>query len=610
MGEEENYEFVLGIDLGTSNSAACIYKDGKTKIVPSAEGATMYGKAFPSYVAFTEDGEILVGEPARKQAQTNPKGTISAIKRRMGTDYTVNIRGKEYTPQEISSLILQKIKKDSEAFLGETIEKAVITVPAYFDDNQRTATKDAAEIAGIEVIRLISEPTAASIAYGIDKVKDDDVTILVFDLGGGTLDVTIMEFGRGIFEVLSTSGDTNLGGIDMDSRLMKYLADEFKDEHGIDLLNDPDTERRLREAAERAKIELSTTIQTDINLPFIALGSDGKPLNLITTLNQSKLESLVKPIVDRCGAIIDKALEGAEIDVDEIDKIILVGGPTRMPIVEKYVEDHTGKKVERGIDPMECVAQGASIMANIIERRRNKGGDVPVPGDDGHGGDEVIGGITVLDVTPLDLGTVVIGDLTEVLIEANTTIPVRQTQTFTTVSDYQTSVICEVVQGPYKMASENTELGSFVLDGIRPAPRGVPQIDVTFEIDANGILNVTAKDQGTGNEKSITIRSALKMTKDEIRQKQREAEKNREEDEKRAKLAELKNEAGRAINDANDLINNIDLEDEIDDDLKDNIQSLILDLTKAIEDEKASKIKINTKKLLDAIYEVTSSLYD
>ena len=581
-------EKILGIDLGTSNSAACVYIDGKATMIPSAEGTSLYGKAFPSYVAFTEDGEQLVGEPAKRQASTNPDNTISEIKRHMGTDYKVNIQGKDYTPQEISAMILQKIKRDAETFLGEPVSKAVITVPAYFDDNQRTATKDAATIAGLEVLRLVNEPTAASLAYGIDKQEENEINILVFDLGGGTLDVTIMEFGGGVFNVQSTSGDTHLGGTDMDNAVIKYLADEFKKEHGIDLIQEEETHRRLREGAEKAKIELSSTVVTEVNLPFIAMSNEGKPLNLVQEINRSTLESLVRPTVERCGESIDQALKDANLTVDDIDKIILVGGPTRMPIVQDYVENYTGKLVERGIDPMECVSQGASIQSAVLSGE--------------------ITDLILLDVTPLSLGTVVIGGITAFMIERNTTIPVKVTKDFTTAYDNQTEVICEVVQGENKMAEFNTKLGSFPLK-IPPAPKGVPHIDVTFEIDANGILNVTAVDTATGNEESITITAATKMSPEEIEQKKREAEANARENERRLKLAELKNEADSEIYSAQKFIEDPDFRDKIGEDAKDRIETLILELMdlKASEDTVSLKLKI--KELRDAVTDAGSTMY-
>ena len=581
-------EKILGIDLGTSNSAACVFIDGKATMIPSAEGTSLYGKAFPSYVAFTDDGEQLVGEPAKRQASTNPGNTISEIKRHMGSDFKVNIQGKEYTPQEISAMILQKIKRDAETFLGEPISKAVITVPAYFDDNQRTATKDAGTIAGLEVLRLVNEPTAASLAYGIDKQDEEDVNILVFDLGGGTLDVTIMEFGGGMFNVQSTSGNTSLGGTDMDNVLINYLAEEFEKKHGIDLREGEDSQRRLREEAEKAKIELTNLPETEVNLPFIAMGEDGKPLNLIEKVNRSKLESLVRPIVDKCGESIDQAIEDANLTLEDIDKIILVGGPTRMPIVQKYVEDYTGKSIERGIDPMECVSQGASIQSAII------GGDIT--------------DMILLDVTPLSLGIVVSGEITAVMIKRNTTIPVKYTETFSTDADYQTSVDCRIVQGENKMAEFNTLLGSFVLGGIRPAPRGVPQIDVTFEIDADGILNVSAIDRDTGNENSIEITAANKMSPEEIEQKRIEAEANAAENERRAKLAELRNEADAEIYSAQNLLDNPSFRDKLDETTKDRIETLILEIMDLKVSEDVVSLKLKIKELHEVLSEATSTI--
>ena len=581
-------EKILGIDLGTSNSAACVFIDDKATMIPSAEGYSMYGKAFPSYVAFTEDGTQLVGQPAKDQAVENPDNTISEIKRYMGTDYKVNIQGTEYTPQKISAMILQKIKRDAESFLGEPITKAVITVPANFDDNQRTATKDAGTIAGLEVLRLINEPTAASLAYGIDKQGEDDINILIFDLGGGTLDITIMEFGNGIFDVQSTSGNTSLGGTDMDNVIIKYLADEFEKKHGIDLTQDEESRRVLREGAEKAKIELSNLPETTVKLPFIAMSNDGSPLHLDEKLSRSKLEELVRPIVERCGESIDRAVRDADLTIDEIDKVILVGGPTRMPIVRDFVEQHTGKQVEGGIDPMECVSQGACIQGAMMN------GEIATQG--------------ILDKTPLSLGTVVVGGITEVMIEKLTYMPAEHTQIFTTVRDNQTEVLCEVVQGENRMADLNTKLGSFVLDGIQPAPRGVPQIEVTFKIDENGILNATATDLANDNTKSIEITSANKMTQAEIQEATQEAEENEVENKRRERLAEARNEADSHIYSAQNLIDDPDVKNQLDENTIEFIQTLISELMelKASEDERS--IKTKTNELHNAVEDASSMI--
>ena len=579
-------EKIIGIDLGTSNSAAAALVGGKPTIIPSAEGATQYGKAFPSYVAFTQDGQRLVGEPARRQAVTNPENTISAIKRSMGTDYKVNVMGKQYSPQEISSFILQKIKKDAEAFLGEEVHKAVITVPAYFNDNQRTATKDAGTIAGLEVVRLVNEPTAASLAYGIDKEQEEELEIMVFDFGGGTLDVTIMEFGGGVFEVRSTSGDTKLGGTDMDNTIMNYLAGEFKRDTGVDLMVDDQAVQRLREAAEKAKIELSTTLTTDINLPFITATAEG-PKHLTTTLTRAKLEELVDSIIKRCSGSVEQAISDAKMSKSDIDKIILVGGPTRMPVVQKFVEDLIGKPVERGIDPMECVAMGAAIQAGVLAGE--------------------IKDLVLLDVTPLSLGIETLGNVATKLIERNTTIPTKKSQIFSTAADSQTSVDIHVLQGERPLAHDNTTLGRFQLVGIPPAPRGIPQIEVTFDIDANGIMNVSAKDMGTGKEQAITITASTKLSKDEIDQKVKEAEMHAEEDKKKQEEIEVRNNADSMIYTSEKTLE--ELGDKVDPEQKTKIEDLVKELRELVGGDDIAAIKAKTDELTKVVQEVGAKIY-
>ncbi len=578
---------VIGIDLGTSNSAAAVMMGGKPTIIPAAEGATVGGKAFPSVVAFSKEGDLLVGEPARRQAVTNPENTIVAAKRKMGSDFLFKIQGKDYKPQQISAFILQKIKKDAEAFTGDKVEKAVITVPAYFDDNQRQATKDAGTIAGLDVVRIINEPTAASLAFGLDKTKQD-MKILVFDFGGGTLDVTIMEMGGGVFEVMSTSGDTQLGGTDMDKALIDYVVDEFKKKEGTDLSQDSTAMTRVREAAEKAKIELSTVMETDINLPFVAHDPSSGPKNLELRLSRAKLEDLIKPVVDRCKSSIDKALEDAKLTPSDITKTVLVGGPTRIPLVKKFVSDALGREAESGVDPMEAVAMGAAIQAGIIA------GDVESD-------------IVLLDVTPLTLGIETLGGVREPLIERNTTIPTSKSKTFTTAADNQTAVTIHVVQGERPMATDNVSLGSFNLTDIPPAPRGVPQIEVKFDIDANGIINVTAKDLGTQKEAKITIESNSKLSPDEIEKLKEDAEKFADEDKKKKESIELKNEAESYLYTTEKLISH-DLKDKISQEQGIKISDAIKEVREVL-DKGADELKPKLESLKALVNEVTTELY-
>ena len=580
-------EKILGIDLGTSNSAAAILEAGRPRIIPSAEGASLYGKAFPSVVAFTKDGQMLVGEPAKRQAVSNPQGTIMAAKRKMGTNFKYNIYGKEYTPQQISAYILQKIKKDAEAFTGEKIKKAVITVPAYFDDNQRQATKDAGEIAGLEVVRIINEPTAAALAYGLDK-GDKEQKILVFDFGGGTLDVTIMEVSEGVFEVLSTSGDTQLGGTDMDNALINHIVKKFKEETGIDLNEDNMAMQRIREAAEKAKIELSTVLETEINLPFIT-STDKGPKHLQMKITRAKLEELVDPIVKKCKKSVDQALNDAKLQTKDISKIILVGGPTRMPIVQKYMENWFGKIVERGVDPMECVAMGAAIQGGVLAGE--------------------IKDVLLLDVTPLSLGIETLGGVFTKLIERNTTIPVKKSQVFSTAADNQPAVTIRIAQGERSMFNDNKLLGQFDLVGIPPAPRGVPQIEVTFDIDANGILNVSAKDLGTGKQQSMNITAPNKLDKEEVEKMKKEAEEYAEQDRKRKEEIETINQADTLVYSTEKTIK--ELEGKYDKKDLDNIKEKIKELKELLKPEKKdiAAIKQKMNELTEIAQKAATALY-
>ncbi|MBN2156826.1 MAG: molecular chaperone DnaK [Candidatus Lokiarchaeota archaeon] len=584
-------ERIIGIDLGTSNSAAAIVVGGKPEVIPSAEGVSLGGKAFPSYVAFSKDGTRLIGEPARRQAVSNPDRTIHAIKRKMGTGYKIKIDDKEFTPQEISAMILTKIKVDSEAYVGEPIKKAVITVPAYFNDAQRTATKDAGTIAGLEVVRIINEPTAACLAYGLDKSKEKTLKICVLDLGGGTFDVTIMEMGavdgKGVFEVLSTSGDTALGGTDMDKMIVDWVVSEFKRKNNLSLRDDSTAMARVLEASEKAKIELSTSYSTNINLPFISQNENG-PLHLDIELTRAKLEELIAPVLKRLEAPMQRAIDDAGFSPSNIDKVILVGGPTRMPSVRETFKKFFGKEPERSVDPMECVAIGAAIQAAVMA------GDV----------DELL----LLDVTPLTLGIETLGGVRTPLIERNTTIPCERAKVFSTAADNQPAVEINVLQGERPMAADNLSLGRFRLEGIPPAPRGVPQIEVKFEIDENGIVNVTAKDLGTGKEQKITIERNKGDLRDEDVQKMVEEAKKYEEDDKvKKERVETRNNAESLVYQTEKLMK--EHTDKLDDALKNELVRAIDDVKDALKTEDYTKIKSTYDTLNESVQKFGTKIY-